>query len=626
MVRDAAVRAWRSVEAALIACADAPSPTSPTPIPAPASAPTPHAPPAPLLYSRVLDALGERCCGAVAAAGRALRAGEEVRLRAELRRLLGLAAALGETEWGRLLRMDTGSGGVGVVTAGGRGVGAVGSGSGAGSGSGSGGAAGRLVSLLRDLYNAETYQAKGLGAAVLEVRRYRYRVIQGGAQGGEGTAVSAVSVSATCMSAPTGASASASTPTSTTPTPTVWEGTSDCGYYRHSRRHIHDSSTRRLASRLALLAGRCGLLHPLLKQAQRAQRAEEVGVAGVGGGRSRGGGTSTSSTSTSASRAERAGRRVGALAALGTALLGLATVVACPPAPASSAPTHPTPSGRCAVCFSDKSQAQTQGAQGQTQGQTQTQGLLRCSRCKSVAYCSREHQKQHWKQHQGTCRATIPPATATGTGTGTGTANAATAAVDLGDPEALLCHAAVLVLEAGGGGAEVSASTPASTPAPTPASTSTSAYSAARRLFLIREAVQLGLAAAQEHLGDRGDVGAGGAGASPGAGEGAHSQHSKYSQYSAVVAAAGAELLACAAYAAGPGPSFPLRYCLYPLLELAVDPDAALQQAARASLCRIALTLSLSSLGALIRANLDYVVDRYKPSLSDLLFVLNPPV
>lgn len=28
----------------------------------------------------------------------------------------------------------------------------------------------------------------------------------------------------------------------------------------------------------------------------------------------------------------------------------------------------------------------------------------RCGRCKSVMYCSREHQKQHWKTHKVTCK------------------------------------------------------------------------------------------------------------------------------------------------------------------------------------------------------------------------------
>lgn len=27
-----------------------------------------------------------------------------------------------------------------------------------------------------------------------------------------------------------------------------------------------------------------------------------------------------------------------------------------------------------------------------------------CSACKTVAYCSREHQKQHWKDHKPQCR------------------------------------------------------------------------------------------------------------------------------------------------------------------------------------------------------------------------------
>lgn len=30
---------------------------------------------------------------------------------------------------------------------------------------------------------------------------------------------------------------------------------------------------------------------------------------------------------------------------------------------------------------------------------------LKCSACKLVAYCDKEHQKQHWKTHKGVCRA-----------------------------------------------------------------------------------------------------------------------------------------------------------------------------------------------------------------------------
>lgn len=29
---------------------------------------------------------------------------------------------------------------------------------------------------------------------------------------------------------------------------------------------------------------------------------------------------------------------------------------------------------------------------------------LKCSACKLVAYCGKEHQKKHWKQHKSLCR------------------------------------------------------------------------------------------------------------------------------------------------------------------------------------------------------------------------------
>ena len=34
------------------------------------------------------------------------------------------------------------------------------------------------------------------------------------------------------------------------------------------------------------------------------------------------------------------------------------------------------------------------------------EGLLRCSRCRSVHYCGVEHQKQHWKVHKSICGST----------------------------------------------------------------------------------------------------------------------------------------------------------------------------------------------------------------------------
>jgi len=44
---------------------------------------------------------------------------------------------------------------------------------------------------------------------------------------------------------------------------------------------------------------------------------------------------------------------------------------------------------RCHVCYKEESSG---GAK-----------LMKCSRCKSVSYCSQEHQKQHWKEHKKYC-------------------------------------------------------------------------------------------------------------------------------------------------------------------------------------------------------------------------------
>lgn len=30
---------------------------------------------------------------------------------------------------------------------------------------------------------------------------------------------------------------------------------------------------------------------------------------------------------------------------------------------------------------------------------------LKCSACKAIWYCGKEHQKQHWKIHKATCKA-----------------------------------------------------------------------------------------------------------------------------------------------------------------------------------------------------------------------------
>ena len=39
--------------------------------------------------------------------------------------------------------------------------------------------------------------------------------------------------------------------------------------------------------------------------------------------------------------------------------------------------------------------------------------MLKCGRCRSVYYCSLEHQREHWKAHRPSCRSTIASSTTT---------------------------------------------------------------------------------------------------------------------------------------------------------------------------------------------------------------------
>ena len=38
---------------------------------------------------------------------------------------------------------------------------------------------------------------------------------------------------------------------------------------------------------------------------------------------------------------------------------------------------------------------------------TEDQELKKCSRCHKVAYCSKEHQSQHWREHKRSCTSTV---------------------------------------------------------------------------------------------------------------------------------------------------------------------------------------------------------------------------
>ncbi|XP_018595801.2 egl nine homolog 3-like isoform X1 [Scleropages formosus] len=61
------------------------------------------------------------------------------------------------------------------------------------------------------------------------------------------------------------------------------------------------------------------------------------------------------------------------------------------------------------------------------------ENLLKCGRCRSSFYCSKEHQKQDWKKHKRTCReAGAAPQDSTGTPDGRGTERCVTCAGDPG--------------------------------------------------------------------------------------------------------------------------------------------------------------------------------------------------
>ncbi len=61
--------------------------------------------------------------------------------------------------------------------------------------------------------------------------------------------------------------------------------------------------------------------------------------------------------------------------------------------PSTAVVASPTPPRSCAVCKKDESPSQS---------------LHRCSKCKAVYYCCREHQLQHWPVHKSTCGREIP--------------------------------------------------------------------------------------------------------------------------------------------------------------------------------------------------------------------------
>jgi hypothetical protein len=96
-------------------------------------------------------------------------------------------------------------------------------------------------------------------------------------------------------------------------------------------------------------------------------------------------------------------RAVGALHACNTAVLALAQARVFAHLIPVSVPTPVTlPSVKCALCSGSNSKGQPdKDAPG-------NQGMLRCSRCKAVHYCCKEHQAQHWPKHKVGCFTYFP--------------------------------------------------------------------------------------------------------------------------------------------------------------------------------------------------------------------------
>lgn len=105
---------------------------------------------------------------------------------------------------------------------------------------------------------------------------------------------------------------------------------------------------------------------------------------------------SEQSRSQAASAAELMSRAIGALKLLNDALLGLASVRVTPPLLSISDTSTTTTAAKIS---SVRTPAPAEEKQCKRCGKTGTQ-MLRCSRCKGVHYCSKQHQAADWPEHK----------------------------------------------------------------------------------------------------------------------------------------------------------------------------------------------------------------------------------
>eukprot|EP01032_Pedospumella_encystans_P013457 gene13457-15493_t len=374
----------------------------------------------------------------------------------------------------------------------------------------------------------------------------------------------------------------------------------ESGYYRVAWKHVQDNICKEYAGRWALYLGRYGLLEDIVASASKHIERYEQNTGNSTNGKSGddassvGSGTTEGATTTSTSlRSHHTAGVVGCLRLLGTALLGLAPVQ-CAVAVADRANTSNNNEAKttartrlsivdvCGHCGRSSNI-------GNTVLSAPTTKMLRCSRCKSVHYCNKQHQALDWPTHKLTCKAAeAPPAPAANPTTAVPTIVTTEQAVtaDVNIPTELLTNSHIRI-------------TTKSTPQTLSTASVLYVYSAAKRDYLVQRSVQLLLNIMQDYLFNRNNTIT------------TNATTSKVPTTHVLVVAAAVEGIANIAFSAGPEDFQKyLMKLLYPLLELLVDTDPIVKQAAKCTLQRIALYSEQTSLSGLIMHNLDYIVDK----------------